>query len=229
MRYDWRKIGERIRAERKASKLTMEELADEIYTTRQTISKWENGTGVEITLNMLLELCRVFDCELGYLLCEYDTKRRTTINISKETGLSKMAVEHLQTLTTRIYQMYDDEDCDTSILNAYRSVLEFIDTVLSSTAKSNECFTALVNLADQFHRYLFKAVTADIQFFEDDTNLDRAKSDVKVALFYLTNFWTTFAEYEAKYYSTDGDFILLRELKNELRCPVPEKEKQNKD
>lgn len=86
MQYDWKKIGERIRAEREAAKLTMEELADEIHTTRQTISKWEKGTSVEITLNMLVELCRVFDCDLGYMLCEYDVKRPKKFNIIAESS-----------------------------------------------------------------------------------------------------------------------------------------------
>lgn len=98
MQYDWKKIGERLKSEREALKLSMDELASEIHTTRQTISKWEKGTSVEITLNMLLELCRVFDCELGYLLCEYDCKTRAATDISQQTGLSEEAVKNLCSL-----------------------------------------------------------------------------------------------------------------------------------
>lgn len=98
MQYDWKKIGERLKSEREALKLSMDDLASEIHTTRQTISKWEKGTSVEITLNMLLELCRVFDCELGYLLCEYDCKTRAATDISQQTGLSEEAVKNLSNL-----------------------------------------------------------------------------------------------------------------------------------
>jgi DNA-binding Xre family transcriptional regulator len=74
----------------------MDELADKVGTTRQTISKLENGKSVETTLNTLLNLCSVFDCELGYLLGEYDCKTRTATDIQKETGLSEKSIDILK-------------------------------------------------------------------------------------------------------------------------------------
>ena len=92
----WKKIGERVRHEREVAGMTMEALAAEIGTTRQTISRWERGDGVEITLNMLVRLCNIFNCEMGYLLCEYDCKTRAATDIQRETGLSQTALEFMQ-------------------------------------------------------------------------------------------------------------------------------------
>ena len=75
--------------------MTLEALANAIGTTRQTIARWERGEGVEITLNMLLKLCNLFDCELGYLLCEFDCKTRLKTDIQEETGLIEPAVKSL--------------------------------------------------------------------------------------------------------------------------------------
>lgn len=36
-------IGKTIRSKREAMKMTQQQLADQIYVTRQTISKWELG------------------------------------------------------------------------------------------------------------------------------------------------------------------------------------------
>ena len=93
--YNWKKIGERVRLEREKRGLTMEAMADRIGTSRQTVSRWERGDGVEITLNMLLRMCDIFECELGYMLCEYDCKTREATDICKATGLSEAAVAHI--------------------------------------------------------------------------------------------------------------------------------------
>ncbi len=93
--YNWAKIGARIKEERKASDLTLEALAEKIGTSRQTISRWEKGEGVEITLNMLLRMCDIFECELGYLLCEYDCKTREATDIQNKTALSESAIVNL--------------------------------------------------------------------------------------------------------------------------------------
>lgn len=93
---EWKKIGERVRQEREAAGMTMEALAAEIGTTRQTISRWERGDGVEITLNMLVRLCNIFNCEMGYLLCEYDCKTRVATDIQHETGLDENVIQYLK-------------------------------------------------------------------------------------------------------------------------------------
>lgn len=95
-RYDPVAIGSRISEERKAIGWSMEAVATHIGTTRQSISKWENGQG-EPTVYDFLRLCNLFDCDLGYLLCEegYSCKTRKATDIKAATGLSDDSITSL--------------------------------------------------------------------------------------------------------------------------------------
>ena len=41
----------------------------------------------------MLKMCEVFDCELGYLLGEFDCKTREATDIQAKTGLSEKAIK----------------------------------------------------------------------------------------------------------------------------------------
>ena len=43
----------------------------------------------------LSKLCELFGCEMGYLLCEYDTPQRVQSDISEQTQLSVKAIENI--------------------------------------------------------------------------------------------------------------------------------------
>ena len=95
MEYNFKKIGARIRAERKKLGLSQQELCDKInLSQRATLGRFECGTS-ETPLWVLVELCRVFDCELGFLLCEHNEKTRLNADICEITGLSEKAVENI--------------------------------------------------------------------------------------------------------------------------------------
>ena len=64
---DYNKIGDFIATERKAKKLTQAKLAEKIFVSEKTVSKWENGKGIPDT-NTLLKLCEVLDVTLNELL-----------------------------------------------------------------------------------------------------------------------------------------------------------------
>ena len=64
---DYNKIGKFIMNERKAKNLTQAKLAEKIFVSEKTVSKWENGKGVPET-NLLLKLCEIFDVSLNELL-----------------------------------------------------------------------------------------------------------------------------------------------------------------
>ena len=64
---DYKKIGNFIATERKAKKLTQLELAEKIFISAKTISKWENGNGIPDT-DSLQKLCDVFGVSLNELL-----------------------------------------------------------------------------------------------------------------------------------------------------------------
>ena len=64
---DYNKIGKFIAAERKAQKLTQAKLAEKLFISEKTISKWENGNGIPDT-NSLPKLCKIFNVSLNELL-----------------------------------------------------------------------------------------------------------------------------------------------------------------
>ena len=64
---DFKKIGNFIASERKNKKLTQAKLAEMIYVSEKTISKWENGNGVPDT-DLLSKLCEVLDISVNELL-----------------------------------------------------------------------------------------------------------------------------------------------------------------
>ena len=64
---DYNKIGKFIMEERKAKKLTQSKLAEKIFVSEKTISKWENGNGIPDT-NILPKLCEVLDISINELL-----------------------------------------------------------------------------------------------------------------------------------------------------------------
>jgi len=64
---DYNKIGELIASERKNKKLTQSKLAEKLFVSEKTISKWENGNGIPDT-NLLPKLCEIFGISLSELL-----------------------------------------------------------------------------------------------------------------------------------------------------------------
>ena len=64
---DYSKIGKFIESERKAKKLTQAKLAEKLFVSEKTVSKWENGKGVPDT-NSLPKLCEIFGVSLNDLL-----------------------------------------------------------------------------------------------------------------------------------------------------------------
>lgn len=64
---DYNKIGNFIMSERKAKKLTQTKLAEKLFVSEKTISKWENGNGIPDT-NILPKLCEIFEITINELL-----------------------------------------------------------------------------------------------------------------------------------------------------------------
>ena len=64
---DYNKIGNFIMSERKAKKLTQAKLAEKLFVSEKTISKWENGNGIPDT-NILPSLCEIFEITINELL-----------------------------------------------------------------------------------------------------------------------------------------------------------------
>ena len=98
-KYNFQKIGNRIKQERNKAKKSQDELGDYIGVTRQKVAKWEHGKDLP-QLSDLLRLCNLFDCEIGYLLCEYDCKTKVATDIQTVTGLSETAINRISSSIT---------------------------------------------------------------------------------------------------------------------------------
>ena len=64
---DYIKIGNFIMSERKRKKLTQAKLAEKLFVSEKTVSKWENGNGLPDT-SILPTLCEVLDITINELL-----------------------------------------------------------------------------------------------------------------------------------------------------------------
>ena len=64
---DYKKIGLFLAQERKAKKLTQAQVAEKLYVSEKTISKWENGRGLPDT-SLLINLCALYDLSINELL-----------------------------------------------------------------------------------------------------------------------------------------------------------------
>jgi transcriptional regulator with XRE-family HTH domain len=95
-------IGKRIRAERIAAGYTQAQFVMAMglsADSRQTATNWENGKRLPC-IEDLLKMCEIFNCEMGYLLCEegYNCKTRAITDIQNKTGLSEKAIEQIISL-----------------------------------------------------------------------------------------------------------------------------------
>lgn len=82
---DYNKIGKFIMIERKAKKLTQAKLAEKLFISEKTVSKWENGNGIPDT-STLSKLCEIFQVSINELLNgeriageNYESKAESTL------------------------------------------------------------------------------------------------------------------------------------------------------
>ena len=100
MKYNYENIGKRIAKERKEyCHFTQDDLLLNLSRyygvgmCRNTLSAIENGKYHDYDIDFLIALCELFNCEMGYLLCEYDEKRRIKADIKETTGLESDVID----------------------------------------------------------------------------------------------------------------------------------------
>ena len=88
-------IGERIYNLRKQHNMSQGELADELDVSRQTISKWENGSSIPET-DKIIRLCEIFSVSSDYILRGFTEKsdernptviKEKTVIVEKQTDI----------------------------------------------------------------------------------------------------------------------------------------------
>ena len=82
---DQQKIGEKLKTLRKERQLTQEELAEKLYVSSKTVSRWENGTNLP-DISTLLEIADLYGVDIReILLCE--RKREIMNNEIKDVAI----------------------------------------------------------------------------------------------------------------------------------------------
>lgn len=121
-------IGERIKMLRTQKGWTQTRLGNELgellygdKVKQSMISSWEKGDTLP-TLKNLLAISQLFDCDIGYILCDYDDRRKDTSNLSKVTGLSPGTIEQLSTLVQIDKERLDGCGDDTDAGSYYEAV-----------------------------------------------------------------------------------------------------------
>lgn len=143
-----RQIGERIRQERKCKGWTQAELGEKLADmmdasnedgkakSQGNISDWEIGKRTP-NLQCLLCLSKLFTCDLGYLLCDYNSRTHGENEISKTIGLSPKSVNLLSSMNawgvSDDYSMVLDKLISDSCYKnkGHRSILDLICLYLS--------------------------------------------------------------------------------------------------
>ena len=93
-------MGDNIVKRRTALHLSQKDMMKELQKigcspSRNTMSKIENGKPVRIDLEFLKALCEVLNCDIGYLLGEYEHSTKSIQAIHEYTGLSEDSIDFL--------------------------------------------------------------------------------------------------------------------------------------
>lgn len=106
IQYNLFSIGKRIRAERKSAGFkSASNFAERLNIGRSQMEQIEQGKRLP-DLDTLTKMAEIFNCEIGYLLCEQgyeECKTRLKTDIQKETGLSNNAVDILCSIKSDPY------------------------------------------------------------------------------------------------------------------------------
>ena len=133
MTYDGEEIGKKIFCKRTKLKISQVELGKKIGTVGKQISNYEQGKTIR-PIDVLLKLCDVFQCDLGYLLGESDYSEGTKLEtaIVESTGLSMEALNNIRKITgteKACLSFGCESDSYRRILNSFFSSSQFLSFI----------------------------------------------------------------------------------------------------
>lgn len=120
--------------------------------SRQTIAKWENGETLP-NLETFFNMCKLFKCELGYLLCEYDCKTKAATDIYALTGLSENAINKLITINNTditeiiatLSKIIEHDEFIRLLRAIHVHVLDFNNNHFRNTSEESEAIARIMN------------------------------------------------------------------------------------
>ena len=133
------KFGENLYNLRKKQKISQEKLAEKIGVSRQSVSKWENGTAYP-EMNRISELCKIFHCKLNDLvndnILDFDSLdkevKMSVVKFNKEKQNKLKIVSKTISIFSKILQVI------TIIISAVMIMsMLFIPSVINNTNVDN--------------------------------------------------------------------------------------------
>ena len=107
-------IGNIIKDKRLSQNLSLDELGDLMNVGKSTISKWENGTIIDLKLSNIISLCRVFDMTPNELL---------KINPSDKNYLA-YGGEHISAKKENLLKQIAEKNIPDAILDLIQNAIE---------------------------------------------------------------------------------------------------------
>lgn len=139
MKYSAEITGKIIKKERKRKKWSQDKLGKQLNISGKQISIYENGKTANNTLpplEMLTKMCKLFNCELGYLIGEQDYPLKTydLSIVAKETGFTEESLQQIKTVmgfpnTSKSFVFEEEADAFKRINNSFVSSPKFITLI----------------------------------------------------------------------------------------------------
>jgi len=183
---------------RRPNRFSQDNLAKDMFIPRGSVIAWESGAS-KPTLDELVKLCRLLDCDLDYLLGRCDTYHRECAEISEATGLSTEAVD-----TLRKWKRLSNGECVPSNANDISQGCFGLKT-LNSLLTNDEGLEVLTNVGLYLHGRLRRRFSEEEQariehafMYMEDLSLSNASAKKKKKVYIskedllLSNYTVTF-------------------------------------
>lgn len=174
MKYNYIKIGDRLRQLRKDHGYSQDKLIDilddeyGVKIGRNTYSNIENGcqSASNFKLDLLIALSSLYGCDIGYLLCEYDNITGRNTDIQKITGLNDESIKALE-MAVR------ESEIEKELYNLRNNKSLTVSETLNIMFKHG----ILVDIAKSFRNYLLTEYAVPVQYEPEQGKFTYSDSD----------------------------------------------------
>jgi len=108
MSVDYKVIGTRIKAKRKACKLTQEEIAEKLDVTVGYISQVERGV-TKINLDLLCRISSILDCDIAYFVSGASSEQSSYLSGEFTEKFSRLKKDQKQLIINLINLQLSEE------------------------------------------------------------------------------------------------------------------------
>ena len=154
-------FADRLREEREAIGWTQETLCEMLNISRDTLSKWENGTRIP-KIDKLLVICQLFNCDADYMIGIIPERTHDIKKMKNKTGLSDDVLKLL-------------EDWNNEAFPQVSRIIEFILLYRLHCVESGNNGNDLIDRLNRF----FASQQASLHFYPHTGRIISTESDLK--------------------------------------------------